>query len=130
MGNEIVGHNCRFLVDPVPPEQTDKRVRKHTREFCAAIGRGETYQIPQCDHEPWMPEGRPSDELFALQRNARKDGSLFNNMFFMKAFDISTDLGKEKTYIIALQSELPSGKQDLEKLTQSIEELDAKMVKV
>ena len=33
--------------------------------------------------------GRPADELVCMQTNIRKDGTLFNNMFF----DLGEDLG-------------------------------------
>lgn len=128
--NEIVGRNCRFLVDPVPQEQVDAKMRRQTKEFCESVRCGKDYRRPSKDRESWMPTGRPADEFLAMQRNARKDGSLFNNMFLLKVVDLSNELGKETPYIVALQSELPDGKADLEKVTKNLEELDARMSRV
>jgi len=127
---DIVGQNCRFLTAPVPKEHIDWKVRKHVREFCEAVRQGTTYRRPDSDLEEWMPHSRPADELVCMQTNARKDGSLFYNMFYMKVFDISTDLGEERPYIIGLQSELPEGKKDLAILSKQLDQLDAKMSRV
>jgi len=77
-----------------------------------------------------MPEGRPNDEFLGMQKNARKGGTLFNNMFLLKVVEFSSELGKEKPYILGLQSELPCGKDDLPKLASHLDELDARMAKV
>merc|ERR1719265_2510854 len=77
-----------------------------------------------------MPEGRPGDELIAMQRNLRKDGSPFNNMFYLKVFNLGADPGKERPYIVALQSELPDGIKDLAAFAKNMEVLDARMAKV
>lgn len=128
--DEIVGRNCRFLVEPVPREQIDDNMRKHTKDFCESVRRGNDYWVPEEEWESWMPKGRPGDELIAMQKNLRKDGTAFNNMFLMKAVDLSNELGKERPYIIALQSDLPEGKQDLAKLAENITDLEARMRKV
>jgi serine/threonine protein kinase len=127
---DIVGKNCRFLVDPVPPGKTDKVMRNHVRDFCKAVSFGQSYTRPANEYESWMPRDRPSDELLALQVNARKDGSLFNNLFYMKVFNIGSDIGDEKPYIVALQSELPGGKNDLSALAANLTLLDDSMAKV
>jgi hypothetical protein len=127
---EIVGHNCRFLVDPVPAKHIDKKMRQHTSDFCKAVALKQTYTRPAGDHEAWMPEGRPSDELVAMQVNARKDGTLFNNLFYLKVFDIGADIGEEVPYIVALQSELTGGKNDLSELVKNLEKLDESMARV
>mmetsp|Transcript_64125 Transcript_64125/g.121477 ORF Transcript_64125/g.121477 Transcript_64125/m.121477 type:complete len:260 (-) Transcript_64125:2-781(-) len=126
---EIVGRNCRFLVDPVPPEQVDQAMRRRCREFCTAAREGEDYRIPDNEREPWLPEDRPPNELFALQLNARKNGVLFNNMFYMRIFGLG-DFDEERTYIVALQSELEGGKADLAQLGLHLKQLDKNMTKV
>lgn len=129
--NDIVGRNCRFLVDPVPKDKQDEKMRRHTKDYCEAVRNGKDYRIPRGELESWMPADRPANELFALQMNARKDGTLFNNMFYMKVFHLSMEMGaKERPYIVALQSELPQGKADLAKLASNLEELDARMDRV
>lgn len=100
---EIVGHNCRFLVDPVPQHLIDAKVRARAREFCDAVRKGRDYIMPKEDVEAWMPEAVADDSgIFCVQMNARKDGSLFKNMFFLKAISLS-----DNPYIVGLQSELP-----------------------
>eukprot|EP00440_Ansanella_granifera_P049734 gb/GFBE01053898.1/.p1 GENE.gb/GFBE01053898.1/~~gb/GFBE01053898.1/.p1 ORF type:complete len:243 (+),score=57.93 gb/GFBE01053898.1/:1-729(+) len=127
---DIVGRNCRFLVDPVPAEEIDPAMRKHAKDFCQAVAAGKDYMIPEADQEPWMPRGRHGDELFCYQRNARKDGSIFNNMFYLKVFELGSDLGEEKAYIVGLQSELKDGKADLSQLAQNLKLLDENMDQV
>jgi len=125
---QIVGHNCRFLIDSVPDDRIDVNMRKHTKEFCKAV----------CEEQPWMPpadyayapKGRPTDELVSMQTNRRKDGTLFNNLFYMKVFELSSELGEEKPYIVALQTELAQGKDDLTVLASNLIKLDANMNKV
>merc|ERR1712216_236758 len=51
-------------------------------------------------------------------------------MGYMKVIDLSSELGQERPYIVALQSELPGGKNDLSKLTKNLEQLESKMAKV
>lgn len=128
--NYIVGRNCRFLVDPVPCAEQDKIMRRHTKDFCEAVRNGQGYSVPTAEREEWMPVGRPNDELFAMQINARYDGTLFNNLFYMKVFNLGTELGKARPYIVALQSELAGGKQDLAKLAENVEHLDQNMYKL
>ena len=77
-----------------------------------------------------MPIGRAGDELFCFQVNARKDGSLFNNLFYLKVFDLSAVLGEEVPYIVALQTGLPLGKADLAELAKHTQILDHNMHKV
>eukprot|EP00438_Fugacium_kawagutii_P002141 Skav218491 [mRNA] locus=scaffold538:1322239:1324362:- [translate_table: standard] len=66
--------NCRFLVDPVPSDKIDVKMRKHAKDqrvklqiarFCRVI--------PELEREDWMPIGRAGDELFCYQVNARKE---------------------------------------------------------
>jgi len=125
---DIVGHNCRFLVDPVPADMIDQTMRRHTKEFCQAVRKGELW-TPPSDY-PYARTDRPLDELVTMQVNARKDGSLFNNLFYLKVFDISSELGEEQPYIVALQSELKEGKGDLDALANNLAQLDAMMAKV
>jgi len=127
---EIVGRNCRFLVDPVPKEEIDWTMRKQAKDFCKCVREGKDYRIPDAEREEWMPMGRAGDELFCFQRNARKDGSLFNNLFYMKVIELSIELGDEMPYIVGLQSELPSGKADLQQLAKNLKVLDHNMSQV
>lgn len=127
---EIIGRNCRFLVDPVPDGLIDAAMRRHVRDFCQAVKLGQDYWVPENEREAWMPLNRPGDELFCVQRNARKDGSLFNNMFYLKVLELGGELGEEKPYIVGLQSELPAGKADLADLCKNLSLLDLNMEEV
>merc|ERR1740123_566074 len=55
--DDIVGRNCRFLVDAVPAEQQDKPMRRHTNHFCEAVRYGQGYRVPRKEREQWMPVG-------------------------------------------------------------------------
>eukprot|EP00437_Effrenium_voratum_P012848 CAMPEP_0181457720 /NCGR_PEP_ID=MMETSP1110-20121109/31932_1 /TAXON_ID=174948 /ORGANISM="Symbiodinium sp., Strain CCMP421" /LENGTH=95 /DNA_ID=CAMNT_0023582171 /DNA_START=131 /DNA_END=415 /DNA_ORIENTATION=- len=68
--HEIVGRNCRFLVDPVPSDLVDQNVRRIARDFCEASA----YQVPEELREPWMPSTHSDAGVFCLQTNARKSG--------------------------------------------------------
>mmetsp|Transcript_53608 Transcript_53608/g.100583 ORF Transcript_53608/g.100583 Transcript_53608/m.100583 type:complete len:266 (+) Transcript_53608:70-867(+) len=126
---EIVGRNCRFLVDPVPTEEVDQGMRSRCRDFCLAAKEGREYKLPAHELDPWLPEDRPSNELFAVQKNARKNGELFNNMFYMKYMGLG-DFDDERQYLVALQSELPGGRGDLVQFANNLKQLDKNMCKV
>lgn len=103
--DEIVGRNCRFLVDGVPQELVNNSSRTLAREFCAAVMAKQRYQMPEVLREAWMPKARASDDgVFCLQTNERKDGTLFKNMFYLKMMELD-----EKWYIVGLQTELRAG---------------------
>eukprot|EP00747_Dinoflagellata_sp_TGD_P200429 gnl/TRDRNA2_/TRDRNA2_73837_c0_seq1.p1 gnl/TRDRNA2_/TRDRNA2_73837_c0~~gnl/TRDRNA2_/TRDRNA2_73837_c0_seq1.p1 ORF type:complete len:308 (-),score=49.53 gnl/TRDRNA2_/TRDRNA2_73837_c0_seq1:117-1007(-) len=106
--SEITGRNCRFLVDPVPPELVNHEVRTRARDFCNAVKAGTSYSLPQQEREQWMPTGT-TGELFCVQTNARKDGTLFQNMFYLREVQLDG-----APYIIGLQAEMPSDSQSAE----------------
>jgi len=124
----LLAKNCRFLLDPVPADMIDQSMRSHTTEFCKAVLKGEQW-MPPSDY-PYAPVDRPLDELVCMQTNARKDGTLFNNLFYLKVFELSSEYGEEKPYIVALQSELKSHKDDLLALANNLEKLDGMMESV
>eukprot|EP00747_Dinoflagellata_sp_TGD_P113720 gnl/TRDRNA2_/TRDRNA2_171779_c2_seq1.p1 gnl/TRDRNA2_/TRDRNA2_171779_c2~~gnl/TRDRNA2_/TRDRNA2_171779_c2_seq1.p1 ORF type:complete len:297 (-),score=61.73 gnl/TRDRNA2_/TRDRNA2_171779_c2_seq1:154-1008(-) len=101
--NEIIGRNCRFLVDPVPEDFVDQVVRRRARAFCEAASRGDIFKVSDEEREKWMPSD-VCDEVFSVQINQRKDGVLFRNMFYMRKIDLDG-----KPYIVGLQAEMPDG---------------------
>lgn len=132
---EIVGNNCRFLIDPVPTDRIDFAMRRRVRDFCTTVREGGQYTVPACDLEPWMPLNRPANELFCVQTNAHKDGRLFRNMFLLKALILSEDCDGPgrggRPYIVGLQSELMGGMSEIADMcSANIELLTANMVKV
>lgn len=102
--DEIIGRNCRFLLDPVPAEYVNDKVRRLAREFCHAVKHKKAYEMTEAEHEPWMPKQHNDNAIFVAQTNARKDGSLFDNMFYLRSFELDN-----KSFIAGLQTELPRG---------------------
>eukprot|EP00928_Gymnodinium_smaydae_P030212 TRINITY_DN22523_c0_g2_i1.p1 TRINITY_DN22523_c0_g2~~TRINITY_DN22523_c0_g2_i1.p1 ORF type:complete len:238 (+),score=56.92 TRINITY_DN22523_c0_g2_i1:62-775(+) len=101
--HEVVGRNCRFLVDPVPPEFVDQHARAKAREFCMSVIEGRDYQAPDdIEDDSWNTQGRHADDgIFCVNVNMRKDGTLFRNMFYMRTIDLN-----DKSVIVALQAEV------------------------
>jgi hypothetical protein len=106
--DEILGRNCRFLYDSVPQDQVSEATRNKARAFTVAAA--DVSKSERNDDVPeWLPEGSRSkgDGVFCAQVNARKDGTLFNNMFYLKETALNG-----KTYIIGLQTELGMPSED------------------
>eukprot|EP00928_Gymnodinium_smaydae_P029829 TRINITY_DN22356_c0_g5_i1.p1 TRINITY_DN22356_c0_g5~~TRINITY_DN22356_c0_g5_i1.p1 ORF type:complete len:226 (-),score=39.66 TRINITY_DN22356_c0_g5_i1:228-905(-) len=126
---EIVGKNCRFLTDHVPDELIDQFARARVRDFCAQVAMGQTYQNPFEEGQAWWKEGRHSDEgLFTVLVNQRKDGTLFRNMFYLRAMNLDS-----RTCIVALQAEMPDEEEESASdfaIEQACRQLDSNMDKV
>jgi hypothetical protein len=123
---EIVGRNCRFLIDPVPPEKMNSKVRRQARDFCEAVARGDDYKLSDADRESWMPLHVTAGEIFCFQTNARKSGELFCNMFYMRKMELD-----DTPYIVALQTELATGSAEEEaEARKACQRLGANMTQV
>jgi hypothetical protein len=101
---EIVGRNCRFLLNGVPNNHIDDCVRMKCRSFCLSAGKGEDYcgsseQLPPGMEKPWVE--LPQGEMICVQTNARKSGELFRNMFYLKQIELD-----DNSFILGLQAEL------------------------
>lgn len=103
--NEIVGRNCRFMLNGVPAKYVDEEVRMQCRSFCQTAQQGEDYNgcqevLPTGLSKCWfaLPEG----ELVCIQVNAHKSGELFRNMFYLKQVELD-----DAPYILALQAGIP-----------------------
>lgn len=101
---EIVGRNCRFLLDGVPPSSINQEARFHIRAFCNVVKNGWNYN----SRSEVLPLGvRPcgeslaKGEILCVQTNARKNGDLFRNMFFLKQVMID-----QQSYVVGLQTEI------------------------
>lgn len=84
---EILGQNCRFLLKGVPAEEVKDETRLESRRYCRmAHLRGLTSM----------------SHTILIQRNARKNGELFWNLFMMAMVP-----GKNKqTFIVGFQLDL------------------------
>merc|ERR1712232_144358 len=66
--DEIVGRNCRFLVDSVPPELVDIPTRSHAREFFEAVRDGRLFHLPKSEQAGWSRRCEPADDgIFCAQ---------------------------------------------------------------
>lgn len=104
---EIVGRNCRFLLQGVPPDMLDDETRSKCRSFCAAAQEGQEYDgqqgqesLPPNVQKCWTE--LPKGEMICVQTNARKTGELFRNMFYLKQVELD-----DQPYILGLQAGLP-----------------------
>lgn len=119
---EIVGRNCRFLLNGVPSHLVDEGTRLKCRSFCLSSSQGVDYdgpteQLPEGLTKPWVE--LPKGEIICVQTNARKSGELFRNMFYLKQVELD-----EANFILGLQAGLPeefdldASIEDLEKRCQ------------
>jgi len=102
---EIVGRNCRFLLNGVPASYINEQTRFHARTYCMAVSQGTEYDSTSEVLPPGVkPCGftLPKGELICAQTNAMKTGELFRNMFYMKQVWLD-----DAPYILGLQAGLP-----------------------
>lgn len=102
---EIVGRNCRFMLNDVPSEFVDDEVRLMCRDFCKTVKQGKEYEgrsevLPKGVSKCWF--SLPKGELICIQTNATKSGELFKNMFYLKQVELD-----DTDYILALQAGIP-----------------------
>jgi len=98
--SEIVGRNCRFLLNGVPNELVDNDSRRRCRAFSLSCGEGAMCMDPLGDMISGME--LPCGELISVQTNARKSGELFRNMFYLKMVELDGN-----SFILGLQAGLP-----------------------
>eukprot|EP00930_Biecheleria_cincta_P068950 TRINITY_DN56769_c0_g1_i1.p1 TRINITY_DN56769_c0_g1~~TRINITY_DN56769_c0_g1_i1.p1 ORF type:complete len:603 (+),score=103.19 TRINITY_DN56769_c0_g1_i1:107-1915(+) len=92
--DEIIGRNCRFLLEGVPPEMVQDQTRQESRRYCrAAHLRGLTTM----------------SHTFLIQRNARKNGDLFWNLFMLAFVPAPGESKGKANYIVGLQLDLGPG---------------------
>lgn len=135
--HEIVGRNCRFLLNGVPPNLLDDGTRFRCRSFCQAVGQGKEYDscsdiLPAGLSKCWFTLSK--GELICVQTNATKAGELFRNMFYLKQVELD-----DTPFILALQAGLPedyeeaqgSAMHDLQSKVQAAwQNLDASMATI
>jgi len=119
---QIIGHNCRFLIEPVPQDLINMDMKQLVRDYISAVRNEEMFTVAPTMREAWMPASiglirrvgtywtgvdvRIDDGgLFCFQVNAKKNGSLFRNMFFLHQLDLFGH-----PYILGLQTQVPDPK--------------------
>lgn len=112
--DEIVGRNCRFLLNGVPPNLIDDETRVRCRSFCRTVSQGVEYDgcsevLPDGVSVDTMSELLPLGCLICVQTNATKSGELFRNMFYIKQMELD-----DAPYILGLQAGLPGDYEDVE----------------
>jgi len=102
--DEIVGRNCRFLLNNVPVSLIHEETRIKCRGFCDSASEGTVYALGSQE----LPDGTsleafrmPKGELICVQTNATKSGMLFKSMFTLKQVELD-----DEPFIVALQAEL------------------------
>jgi len=70
--DQIIGRNCRFLIDPIPEERTCMETRAKIRKYCTAV----------------TDETLPERDIFAIQINMRADGTEFRNAFLLHSVTV------------------------------------------
>lgn len=107
--HEIIGRNCRFLLDGVPQELQDLEMRQKARKFCAALHQDKSLVVqensstlPTGLQQPWVK--LPKGDIICVQTNAKKSGDLFRNMFYLREVELD-----EQAFVIGLQARLPDG---------------------
>jgi len=106
--HDVLGRNCRFLLDGVPPEKVNDQTRFDSREFCQAARKGLDYdsscqEVPLGELREALPAGYvlPKGEIVCVQTNAKISGELFKNMYYLR--QVSLD---ESPYIVGVQTEV------------------------
>mmetsp|Transcript_2366 Transcript_2366/g.5009 ORF Transcript_2366/g.5009 Transcript_2366/m.5009 type:complete len:640 (-) Transcript_2366:53-1972(-) len=105
---EIVGRNCRFLLDNVPEHLIDQESRIKCRTYIETSRNGKALEEatsnkqlqPEAMRMPWMK--LTSGEILCVQTNAKKSGELFKNMFYMKQVQLNG-----QSFVLGLQAGLP-----------------------
>lgn len=112
--DEIIGKNCRFLLQGVPPELVEESVRIKCRGFCREAADGTCLQKRDEDLPDGLKQEKPfvklgDGEILCVQTNAKKTGELFRNMFYLKAVDLD-----DSEYIVGLQAGLEESFDDVD----------------
>jgi serine/threonine protein kinase len=103
--NEVLGDTCRaspFGV-AIPDEEINHDAKKQTLEFMNAVKLGEDCRRPSGELESCMSEADMAKEMIVQQKDARKDGTLFDHVVYRRVFAPSCD---EKPYVVGLHAEV------------------------
>lgn len=112
---EIVGRNCKFLLNGVPEDFIDSETRLKCRDYLSNHTR-QNLEPFETDLPMFIKQclgGVPRGEFVCVQTNATKSGELFKNMVYMKQVKLD-----DKPFILGLQAKLP---QEWETSTDTVE---------
>jgi len=107
--NEIVGRNCRFLLNGVPQDFIDEETRIKCRQYVVEskdpgvldrAAANEEHIAEFLKKKPWASLAK--GEIICVQTNCTKSGELFKNMFYMKQVQLN-----DNAFILGLQARLP-----------------------
>jgi hypothetical protein len=124
--DDILGYAGYHFLPQSVSEESSSTHDKHTKDFLNAVHLGQNYRRPVEELEPWMPEGRPDDELVVLQRNVRKDGTHFDHVLYMKVITLTSDV---KPCVLGLHAEMQNGEAEILEFVRNLGEIDSKMEK-
>ena len=102
--DDAIGRNCRFLSDGVPEALRDEPTTERLRTFTRVATSGDPFQFVRFSTPaPGWAQEIPGGGAYFCRWNRRKSGELFRNLFILRQIWIG-----DRTYIVALQTELPS----------------------
>jgi len=102
---DALGKNCRFLSFGVPSNLQDKKTTQRLKSYTEVATSGDPFSVTDLDASPptWAPSDAADGAAYFVRWNRRKDGELFLNLFLLRQVWVGN-----KTYILALQTRLPS----------------------
>jgi len=102
---DALGRNCRFLSFGVPEHLRDKETTERLKLYTEVATSGDPFSVVDLNVSPpsWAPSGVADGAAYFVRWNRRKDGEMFLNLFLLRQVWVGS-----KTYILALQSRLPS----------------------
>jgi hypothetical protein len=101
---EIVGRNCKFLLNGVPEDIIDSEAQFKCRDYVNNNAR-QSFEPCETNLPNFIKQclgGLPRGEFVCVQTNATKSGDLFKNMVFLKQVELDG-----KPFILGLQAKLP-----------------------
>jgi serine/threonine protein kinase len=103
---EVVGRNCRFLLNGLPEDSINSEIRLKCREYVSnTMGQPlepSDANLSEFKQSPRTPFSANDDDFVCVQTNATKSGELFKNMVYLTKMELN-----EKPFILGLQARLP-----------------------
>lgn len=102
---DALGRNCRFLSFGVPAHLRDLETTERLKVYTEVATSGDPFSVVDLNvaTPSWAPQGAADGGAYFLRWNRRRDGDFFLNLFLLRQVWVGN-----KTYIVALQTRLPS----------------------